>query len=64
MWNIHIYYLIQTLDTLNLEKHNVGTKRMKLLANTLQNNTVRLIYYSSVSYKSLSSDKDTYYAES
>jgi hypothetical protein len=53
-----------TPTTLNFENNEIGHEGAQYLADTFRQNSVRLIFYLSVSYVCISFNTDTYYSES
>jgi hypothetical protein len=47
---MYLSHSIQTITTLNLRSNKISVKGARHLANGLQQNTVRLIFYFSISY--------------
>jgi hypothetical protein len=61
---IHHYLSIQTLTTLDLQRNNIGAEGAQHLAQALQNNTVRDVFFVSTTYSTLSFNTDTHHAQS
>jgi hypothetical protein len=59
---IHDYLSIQTLTTLNLRSNHINDEGGQHLAQALQNNTVRDVFFFSISYSPLSFNTDTHQA--
>jgi hypothetical protein len=61
---IHHYLSIQTLTTLNLFYNNIGAEGTQHLAQALQKNMVRDLFFFTTAYSPLSFDTDTHHARS
>jgi uncharacterized membrane protein len=59
--NVHLSPLIQTLTTLYRPRQKISHRQARCLANALQYNTVRLVFYSFAPFSSVSFNADTYY---
>jgi hypothetical protein len=56
---IHHYLSIQTLTTLNLRSNHIHDEGAQHIAHALQNNTVRDMFFFSITYSPLSFNTDT-----
>jgi lysophospholipase L1-like esterase len=61
---IHPYLSIQTLTTLNLGCNDIEGEGAQHIAQALQNNTVRDVFFFSTTHSSLSFITDTHHARS
>ncbi len=62
--HIHHYLSLQTLTTLNLRSNDIDAEGAQHLAQALQNNTVRDVFFFSTTYSPLSFITDTHHAQS
>ncbi len=62
--HVHHFHSIQTLTTLNLTLNKIGDEGAEFLANALQTNTVRELFYSSITRSPSSFTTDTHNVES
>jgi hypothetical protein len=60
IYHLHVFN-IHTLTSLNLTRNNIDATGAQHLANALLHNRVRIVFYPSISYTSISFTTDTYH---